>query len=173
MRFCFVFLFCCCFYLSSSCDIGESSMDPAPLLFLGSQPLAILLVSVYLTLLFHLIAIPLSSLCVFFHCASHLLSLPLYSCLGCILLLIGLPFLRSLLTRMFFLPYAFIMYVFVFCMFLLFSLLFVFLFLFAYLFLFLVSFVSLPGNDVICWLLSCPFPSVWFLCFFSPNASLV
>ena len=34
-------------------------------------------------------------------------SLLLYSCLGCIPLLIGLPFLRGLLTRMVFLPYAY------------------------------------------------------------------
>ena len=27
--------------------------------------------------------------------------------------------------------------------------------------------VSLPSDDVLCWLLSCLFPSVWFPCFFS------
>ena len=43
----------------------------------------LLLVSVYPTLLFHLITVPLSSFCVslfLFHCVSHLLSLPLFSC---------------------------------------------------------------------------------------------
>ena len=37
----------------------------------------------------------------------NFISLLLSSCLGCIPLLIGLPFLRGLLTRMFFLPYAY------------------------------------------------------------------
>ena len=50
--------------------------------------------------------------------------------------------------------------------FLLFVLLFVFLFP-TDLFLFFVS-VSLPGDDILCWLLSCPLSSVCFPCF-SPN----
>ena len=29
--------------------------------------------------------------------------------------------------------------------------------------------VALPGDDVLCWLLSCPFPSVCFPCFFAPT----
>ena len=68
--------------------------------------------------------------------------------------------------RMFFLPYAY--HVVVFCLFL------VFLFLFLCVFLFLVChffnlclFVSLPGDDVLCWLFSCSFPSVCFPFFFS------
>ena len=88
----------------------------------------------------------------------------LSSSLSCIPLLIGLPFLGDLLTRLFFLPYAY--HVVVFCLFLLFIFLFVLLFLAVYLFLFCVSSVSLPGDDVLCRLLSCPFPSVCFLCFF-------
>ena len=77
---------------------------------------------------------------------------------------------RSLRRRMLFLLYAYD--VGVFCLFL-FLLLFVFLFLVVYLFLFCVSSVSLPGDDVLCWLLSCPFHSVCFPCFFSPNVYLV
>ena len=33
---------------------------------------------------------------------------------------------------------------------------------------FCITSVSLPGDDVLCWLLSCPFPSVCVPCFFSP-----
>ena len=54
-----------------------------------------------------------------------------------------------------------------FCLFLMIVLLFVFMFLID-LFLFFVSSVSLPGHDVLCWLLSSPLSSVCFLCF-SPN----
>ena len=43
----------------------------------------------------------------FFRCVAHSLSLSISSCLGCLALLIWLPFLRSLLRRMFFLPYAY------------------------------------------------------------------
>ena len=53
------------FHLSSSCDVGESGMGSAPLTFIGSQPLAMLLVSVYLIILFHLIIALFSSFCVF------------------------------------------------------------------------------------------------------------
>ena len=61
---------------------------------------------------------------------------------------------RRLLTRMLFLPNAY--HVVVFCMFLLFLLLFVLMFLFlVYLFLLCAYFVSLPGEDVLCCLLSC------------------
>ena len=62
----------------------------------------------------------------------------------CIPLLIGLPLLRSLLTRMFFLPYAY--HVVVFSLFLVFFFVFVFLFL-VYLFLIHFSFVSVPGDE--------------------------
>ena len=41
---------------------------------------------------------------------AHSLSMPLSSCLGCLALLIWLPFLRSQLRRMFFLPYVFYMW---------------------------------------------------------------
>ena len=40
-------------------------MGSAPLSFLGSELIAMLLVSVYLILLFHLIAVSFSSICVF------------------------------------------------------------------------------------------------------------
>ena len=104
--------------------MGDSSMGPAPVLFLGSQSLAmLLLVSVYPIHLFDLIDAPLSSFRVFY-CS---MSLPLSSCLDCIPLLVGLPFLRSLLTRMLSFVYAY--YVVVFCLCLLFLLLLVFLFL--------------------------------------------
>ena len=75
-------------------------------------------------------------------------SLLLPSSLGCIPLLIGLPFLRGLLTRMFLLPRAY--HVVVFCLFLLLLLLFVFLFLVNYYLLFCVSSVTLPRDDVLC-----------------------
>ena len=70
----------------------------------------------------------------------------------------------GLLTRMFFLPCTY--HVVVFCLSLLFILLFVFLFL-VYLFLFCVSSVSLPGDNLLCWLLSCPLSSVCFSFFLS------
>ena len=55
-----------------------------------------------------------------------------------------------------------------FCLFLLFVLSFVFPF-FVYLFLFFVFSVSLPGDDVLCWLLSCPLSSNICFLYFSPN----
>ena len=82
-----------------------------------------------------------------FRCVLHSLSLPLSSCLGCIPLLIGLPFLCSRLRRMFVLPYAY--YVVVFCLFLLFLLL-LFVFVFVFFFYMLVSSVYLLGDDVFC-----------------------
>ena len=70
-------------------------------------------------------------------------------------------FLRSLLRGVFFLPHAY--YVVVFYLFLLFLLSFLFLFLVYLIFLHVfVSSVSLPGDDVLCWLFSCLFPSVCF-----------
>ena len=81
-----------CFHLSSSCDIGETGMGFAPLSFLGSQPIAMLLVYVYLITLFDLAIVSFSSFCVFLSLrVSHPLSLPLSSCLGCIQPLIGRP----------------------------------------------------------------------------------
>ena len=71
-------------------------------------------------------------------CVLHPLHLPLSSCLGCIPPLIGLPFLRF---------YAVVSSLF---------LLFVFSIFFVY------------RDDVLCWLLSCPFSSVCFPCL-SPN----
>ena len=62
VRFCVILAFC--FHLSS-CDIGEPGMGFDPLSFLGSQPIAMLPVSVYLILLFHLIVVSFSSICVF------------------------------------------------------------------------------------------------------------
>ena len=72
--------------------------------------------------------------------------------------LIGLPFLRGLPTRVFFLPYAY--RVVVFCLFLI-LLLFVFLFRVNY-----VSSVILPSEDVLCYQISCPFSSVCLPCVF-------
>ena len=37
--------------------------------------------------------------------------------------------------------------------------------------LFCVSSVSLPGDNVLCWFLSCVYPSVCFTCIFSPTLS--
>ena len=54
-----------------------------------------------------------------------------------------------------------------FCLLVLFVLLFVSVFLVDH-FLFFVSSVSLHGDDVLCWLFSCPMSSVCFPCF-SPN----
>ena len=82
------------FHLSSSCDIGELGMGSAPLSLLGSQPIAMLLVSVYLITLFHLIVVSFSPSVFFFRCVLHSLPLPLSSCLGCIPQLLGLPSLR-------------------------------------------------------------------------------
>ena len=53
-----------------------------------------LLVSVYLILLFPLIIVSFSPSAFLFPCVLHPLPLPLYSCLGCIPPLIGLPSLR-------------------------------------------------------------------------------
>ena len=73
--------------------------------------------------------------------------------------------------RMFFLPYAY--HVVVFCLFLMFLFfLCVFLFLVC-LFFNLCLFVSLPGDDVLCWLFSCPFSSVCFPFFFFLDMFLV
>ena len=88
------------------------------------------------------------------------MSLPLSSCLDSIPLLIGLPFLRILLTRMFFLPYAYDVLVFLFV-----SSVFAFVCVFVpclFIYFVFVSSVSLPGDDILCRLLSCPLPSVCF-----------
>ena len=61
----FVSFFVFCFNLSSSCDVGEPGKGSAPLSFLGSYPIAMLLVPVYLILLFPLIVVSFS-LSVFF-----------------------------------------------------------------------------------------------------------
>ena len=69
----------------------------------------LLLVSVYLIILFdHCPSFRSPSF--LFGCVAHSLSLPLSSCLGYLALLIWLPFLRSLLRRMFFLPCAYYMW---------------------------------------------------------------
>ena len=126
-----------------------------------------LLGSVYLLLLLHFIRVPLSS---FFFAVSriHSLPLPLSSCLGCTPLLGGLPFLRSPLTRMFFLPYAYFTVVFLFvcgfCFVCTFNAC-------GCLLSLCVSSASFPGNDVISWLLSCQFPSVYCPCFFHSSCS--
>ena len=77
-------------------------------LFCDHGWIVMLLVSVYLILLFHLIVAPLSSFCVIISlCVAFVVLALLPSYLGCIPLLIGLPFFGSLLRRMFFLPYAY------------------------------------------------------------------
>ena len=134
---------CFVFNLSSSCDIGEPGMGSAPLSFLGSSPIAMLLVPVYLILLFPLIVV--SSPSVFlFRCVLHPLPLPLSSCLGCIPPLIGLPSLRfyAVASSLFLLSVCF-------CL--------VFLF---------------YRDDTLCWLLPCPFSSVCFPCL-SPIPGLI
>ena len=89
----------------------------------------------YLILLFPLIVV--SSLSVFlFRCVLHPLLLPLSSCLGCIPPLIKLPSLRfyAVASRLFLLSVCF-------CLCFLFY-----------------------RDDVLCWLLCCPFSSVCFPC---------
>ena len=63
MRFCVILEFC--FDLSSPCHIGEPGMGSAPLSCLGGQPIAMLLASVYLIILFHLIVVFFSFVYVF------------------------------------------------------------------------------------------------------------
>ena len=94
----------------------------------------------------------------FFRCVSISLPLPLL-----IPLFIGLSFLCSLLRSMFFLPYVRVL-----CGWLLFgSIVFAFVCVFVSCCLFVfISSASLPGDDIFCWLLSSPFPSVCFPCFF-------
>ena len=87
-------------FLSFPCDIGDSGMGSAPLLVLGSQPIAMLL-CLYTSLYYVILLLSHFPLSVFFFlcCVSHLLPLPLSSCLGCIPPPLGLPFLRSLLRN--------------------------------------------------------------------------
>ena len=63
VRFCVILLFC--FHLSSPCHRGEPGMGSASLPCLGSQPTAMLIVSVYLIHLFPLIVVSFSFICVF------------------------------------------------------------------------------------------------------------
>ena len=95
-----------------------------------------LLVSVYLILVFPLIVVSFSPSVFLFRCVLHPLPLPLSSCLGCIPPLIGLPSLRfyAVASSLFLLSVYFCLY-----------------FLFY-------------RDDALCWLLSCPFPSVCFPC---------
>ena len=83
-------------------------------------------------------------LCFLFRCVLHPLPLPLSSCLGCIQPLIGLPSLRlyAVASSLFLLSMCFCLY-----------------FLFY-------------RDDVLCWLLSCPFSSVCFPCL-SPIPGLI
>ena len=118
----------------------------------------LLLVSVYLIILFHLVTALLSLLlCFYFRSCSSLLSLPLYPCLGCIPLLIGLSLLRSLLRRMFVLPHA--CYMVVFCFFLLIFLLLVLLFLVCSLSLLCHFLVSFAGCFFVHFLIMADFPA--------------
>ena len=105
--------------------------------------------SVYLILLFHLIVVSFSPSVFFFRCVLHPLPLPLSSCLGCIPPLIRLPFLRfvwlSLVCFYCLCDFVCVFYLFIY---------------FAY------------RDDVLCWLLSCPFSSVCFPCL-SPISGLI
>ena len=87
---------------------------------------------------------PFLHLCFLFRCVLHPLPLPLSSCLGCIPPLIGLPSPRfyAVASSLFLLPVCF-------C--------------FCFLF---------YRDDVLCWLLSCPFSSVCFPCL-SPISGLI
>ena len=97
---------------------------------------------------------PFSSTFIFISlCVAHSLSLSLYSYLGCLALLIWLPFFHSLLRRFFILPTRII------CRCPLFILL---LFVFCFL-VFPPEEEPFPGDDVLCRLLSRPLPCVCFL----------
>ena len=143
MRLCVIFgvLF---FSLSSSCDIGEPGMGSAPLPFLGSLPIAMLLVPVYLIPLFPSIVVSFSPSVFLSRCVLHPLPLPLSSCLGCVPPLIGLPSLRfyAVASSLFLLSVCFCL-----CF-------------------------SIYRDNVLCWLLSCPFFSVCFPCL-SPIPGLI
>ena len=103
-----------------------------------------LLAPVYLILLFPLIVVSFSPSVFLFRCVLHPLPLPLSSCLGCIPPLIGLPSLRfyAVDSSLFLLSVCF-------CLCFLFY-----------------------RDDVLCWLLSCPFSSVCFPCL-SPIPGLI
>ena len=109
-----------------------------------------LLVSVYLILFFHLIVVSFSLSVFLFRCVLHPLPLPLSSCLGCIPPHLGLPSLRfyAVASSLFLLSVLLCLY-----------------FYFFYL-----SFVY--RDDVLCWLISCPFSSVCFPCL-SPIYDLI
>ena len=92
-----------------------------------------------------------------FRCVMHLLSLSLPSCLGCLALLMWLPFLRSLLRGMDVFFALRVLYVVVLCFYIFTLLVFCFL---------EFSSESLPGDDVLCRLISRPLPSVCFPCMF-------
>ena len=64
--------------------------------------------SLYLILLFHLIVVPLFSFWVFISMCVAFVVLALVFVPGLFQLLLGLPFLRSLLRRVFFLPYMYL-----------------------------------------------------------------
>ena len=137
-----------------------SPQDSRPSLYRGciNNFIAMLLVSVYLVLLFHLIVVPLFSFWVFISMCVAFVVIALVFLPRLFQLLIGLPFLRSLLRRMFFLPYMYLVVAFYFfCCFALVC---------CYFNLFYIFSVSVPGDDVLRWLLSCPFSSVCFPFFY-------
>ena len=117
-----------------------------------------LLVSVYLVLLFYLIVVPLFSFWVFISMCVAFVVIALVFLPGLVQLLIGLPFLRSLLRRIFFLPYMYLVVAFIFSA--------VFALVCYYSISFYIFSVYVPGDDVLRWLLSCPFSSVCFPCFY-------
>ena len=98
----------------------------------------------YTSFFYFLILVSFSPSVFFFRCVLHPLPLPLSSCLGCIPPLIGLPSLRfyAVASSLFLLPVCF-------CLCFLFY-----------------------RDDVLCWLLSCPFAFVCFTCL-SPIPGLI
>ena len=109
--------------------------------------------------------IPFLHLCFLFRCVWHPLSLPLSSCLGCIPPLIGLPLLRSLprsvLCGCLLIVSSVCAFVCVFC--------FLLIHFYFYFCLFCVPSCMATIMSFAWYFLSCPFSSVCFPCFFSPN----
>ena len=109
VQFCFILLCCCFFYLYSSLRYtkGESGMEPATVFIFGQlTPHDASLSIIYVIVWFDLIAIPPSLPLNFCSPVAHSLCLILSTCLYCLALRKGLPFLRNLLKRM---PYAYYM----------------------------------------------------------------
>ena len=93
-----------------------SPQESRPSLYRGciNNFIAMLLVSVYRIILFHWIVVPLFSFWGFISMCAAFVVLALVFLHGLFQLLIGLPFFRSLLGRMFFLPYTYLVVAFYF-----------------------------------------------------------